>query len=129
MEVGILDSTRLLNVISILLLVAFLAVLASVRRERIRVEYSVSWLLAAGSLLVLSRWQWFRTWLAGVFGVGNGALALILLAGCAFLVVVYRLSIRISGLRDSNVKLAQQLAILQLRLEMLDEENKTEPTE
>ena len=129
MEVGVLDSTRLLNVISVLLLIAFLAVLASVRRERIRVEYSVSWLLAAGSLLLLSRWQWFQDWLAGMLGVGNGAFALILLAGCAFLVVVYRLSIRISGLRDSNIKLAQQLAILQLRLEVLDEKDKAKPAE
>ena len=129
MEVGVLDAARLLNVISVLLLIAFLAVLASVRRERIRVEYSVSWLLAAGSLLVLSRWRWFQDWLAGALGVANGALALILLAGCAFLVVVYRLSIRISGLRDSNIKLAQQLAILQLRLEVLDEKNKSEPSE
>ena len=129
MEVGILDSTRLLNVISLLLLIAFVAVLASVRRERIRVEYSVSWLLAVGSLLLLSRWRWFQDWLASSLGVANGAVALILLAGCAFIVVVYRLSIRISGLRDSNIKLAQQLAILKLRLEVLDEKNKTEPTE
>jgi hypothetical protein len=125
MEVGVLDSERLLNAISIVLLVAFLAVLAAVRRERIRVEYSVSWLLAVGSLLLLSRWRWFHGWLAGVLGVGD-AFALLLLAGGAFVVVVYRLSIRISALRDSNIKLAQQLAILQLRVEMLDEKDKPE---
>jgi hypothetical protein len=38
-----------------------------------------------------------------------------------FLVVLYRLSIRISGLRDSTIKLAQRVAILELRLEILDE--------
>jgi hypothetical protein len=130
MEVGVLVNTgRLLNVFSLLLLVAFLGVLASVRREWIRVEYSVSWLLAVGSLLFLSRWRWLHEWLAIFVGVGNGAFALILVAGCAFLVVVYRLSIRISGLRDSNIKLAQQLAVLQLRLEILDEKNKTAATE
>ena len=121
-----LDSGRFLNVISLLLLVAFLWVLGSVRRERIRVEYSVSWLLAAGSLLALSRWRWFHQWLAGALGVDQPPLALLLLIGCAFVVVVYRLSMRISALRDSNIKLAQQLAILVLRLEMLDEKNDPE---
>ncbi len=123
MEVGVLDSERLLNAISVVLLIAFFAVLTAVRRERIRVEYSVSWLLAVGSLLLLSRWRWFHGWLAELLGVED-AFALLLLAGCAFVVVVYRLSIRISGLRDSNIKLTQQLAILQLRVEMLDEKDK-----
>jgi hypothetical protein len=124
MEVGVLDSERLLNVISGLLLVAFVWVLASVRRERIRVEYSVSWLLAAGSLLVLSRWSALNQRLAQAIGLGDAALALILVTGGVFLIVLYRLSIRISGLRDSNVKLAQRIAILELRLEISDEKNK-----
>ena len=32
-------------------------VLASVRREHIRAEYSVSWLVAGVTLLILSRWH------------------------------------------------------------------------
>lgn len=124
MEVAVLNSERLLNVISAMLLVGFIWVLASVRRERIRVEYSVSWLLAAGSLLVLSRWRTLNQWLADALGVGDAALALVLVTGGAFLVVLYRLSIRISGLRDSNIKLAQRVAILELRLETVDEKSK-----
>ncbi len=126
MEVGVLNSGRLLDVISVAMVVAFLWVLASVRREHIRVEYSVSWLLAAGSLLVVARWTALNRWLAQVLGVGDPALALILVAGAAFLVVVYRLSIRISGLRDANIKLAQRVAILELKLETLDEAGKAE---
>jgi hypothetical protein len=126
MEVGVLDSGRLLNVISVAMLVAFLWVLASLRREHIRVEYSVSWLLAAGSLFVLARWSSLNHWLARELGVGDPAFALILVAGGAFLAVLYRLSIRISGLRDANIKLAQRVAILELRLETLDEESKFE---
>lgn len=124
MEVGVLDSGRLLNVIGVALLLAFGWVLASLRREHIRVEYSVSWLLAAGLLLALSRWTTLNRWLAGALGVGDPALALLLIAGGVFLVVLYRLSIRISGLRDSNIKLAQRVAILELRLESTDEKDK-----
>lgn len=126
MEVGVLNSGRLLDVLSVALAVAFLWVLASVRREHIRVEYSVSWLLAAGSLLVVARWTALNRWLAQALGVGDPAFALILVAGAVFLVVVYRLSIRISGLRDANIKLAQRVAILELKLETLDEASKAE---
>ena len=126
MEVGVLDSGRLLNVISAVLLLAFVWVLSSLRREHIRVEYSVSWLLAAGALLVLARWTALNQWLAQMLGVGDAAVAVILIGGAVFLAVLYRLSIRISGLRDANIKLAQRVAILELRLETLsDEERKS----
>src|SRR5262249_13860974 len=53
--VGRLEMDRLLNVTAGLSVVLLIVVLASVRRAHIRVEYSVSWLLAAVSMLVLSR--------------------------------------------------------------------------
>ena len=46
---------RLLNVTTVLSIVLLVMVLVSVRRAHIRVEYSVSWLLAAAAMLVLSR--------------------------------------------------------------------------
>ena len=50
-------------------------------------------------------------------------------AGAVFVMVLYRLSLRISGLKDSNIKLAQRVAILEYRLESLgekmDEKSKT----
>ena len=46
---------RLLHVTTILSIVLLVLVLISVRRAHIRVEYSVSWLLAAVAMLVLSR--------------------------------------------------------------------------
>ena len=46
---------RLLNVTTALSLVLIVIVLISVRRAHIRVEYSVTWLVAAAAMLVLSR--------------------------------------------------------------------------
>ena len=45
---------RLLNALTVLSGLLLLLVLASVRRAHIRVEYSVSWLLAAAALLILN---------------------------------------------------------------------------
>ena len=43
-----------------------------------------------------------------------------------FLVVLYRLSLRISDLKDHNIALAQKLAILEYRHNALHEEHRTE---
>ena len=92
-------------------------VLASVRRAHIRVEYSVSWLLAGLILLVLSRWHALQDWLSAALGVNDAPLALMIVAGAVFLVVLYRLSLIISRLKDSNIALTQRVAILEFHLQ------------
>src|SRR5260221_15966 len=49
------DVDRLMDIMTGLSLLLIVLVLASVRRAHIRVEYSVSWLIGAAALLVLSR--------------------------------------------------------------------------
>ena len=112
---------RLLNVMTLLSLGLIVLVLLSVRRSHIRVEYSVSWLGAAAVLLVLSRSRGLLEWLAVLLGLGDGPLALVMLAFCVFLVVFYRFSVVISGLKDANIALTQRVAILEFQLRALDE--------
>jgi hypothetical protein len=94
-----------------------LIVLFSVRRAHIRVEYSVSWLMAAITLFVASRNSRFLQFLANLMGISSPPGALIAFALCVFLVVFYRFSVRISDLKDANIALAQRLAILEYRLQ------------
>ena len=115
---------RLLNVMAIFSLLLIGLVLASVRRAHIRVEYSVAWLTAAAALLALSRWRALDERLAQALGTSDAAVALLVASGAVFLVVLYRLSMRISGLKDSNIKMAQRVAILEYKLESLDEKVK-----
>ncbi len=46
-----------------------------------------------------------------------------MLAGAVFLFVLYRFSLMISDLKDSNIALTQRVAILEFRLESSDEKN------
>jgi hypothetical protein len=115
---------RLLNIMTLVSVLLIGFVLASVRRAHIRVEYSVSWLLAGLVLLVLSRWHGLREWLTVSLGVNDAPLALMIVAGAVFLVVLYRLSLIISRLKDSNIALTQRVAILEFHLTALDEKNK-----
>src|SRR5215468_8876964 len=103
---------RLLNVTTGLSILLLGLVLFSVRRAHIRVEYSVSWLLAAAAMLVLSRaygaLEIVRRW----SGLPDTPLTL-------FLLMFFRFSVIISHLRDDNIAMAQRVAILEYHLRQL----------
>lgn len=92
-------------------------VLDAVRSRRLREEYSFLWLLIAGTLLVISAWDApliaITRMLGGVLPVN-----ILFFAGLVFLVVVSLFySIRISELNNQVKELAQELALLKLRVE------------
>ena len=116
---------RMLDVMAIFSLLLAGLVLISVRREHIRVEYSVSWLVAAIALLILSRWQDLVRRIPAWIGVSDTALAMLIVSGGVFVLVLYRLSMIISRLKDSNIALIQKMAILEFNMESLHEKVKT----
>ena len=109
----------LLNVTTVLSVVLLALVLISVRRAHIRVEYSVSWLLASVAMLLLSRSRPVLDYLTRRFGIPDTPLTLFLIAGSIFLIMFFRFSIIISHLRDDNIALAQRVAILEYHLQTL----------
>jgi hypothetical protein len=116
---------RLMNALSVFSIVLLVIVLRSVRREHIRVEYSVSWLAAAVLLLILSVNHSLVQWLGSFLGVPNSPLAVLMVVFCIFLVVFYRFSVRVSALKDSNIALTQRLAILEYQVKSSNEQQKT----
>ncbi len=118
--------TGLLNFLTGLSVLLIVMVLVSVRRSHIRAEYSVSWFGAALTLLVLSRSNPLLHWVAGILGIPSPPMALMMLVGCLFLLVLFRLSVIISALRDANIALAQRLAILEYHVESAHAEGKAQ---
>ncbi len=110
---------RLLNVTTALSIVLLIVVLISVRRAHIRVEYSVTWLLAAAAMLILSRARPALDLFRRMTGLPDTPLTLFLLGAGVFLVMFFRFSVIISHLRDDNVALAQRVAILEFHLHNL----------
>jgi hypothetical protein len=115
----------LLNFLTGLSLVLIVMVLISVRRSHIRVEYSVSWFGAALTLLLVTRSEIVMSRIAGMLGMTAAPLALITVAGCLFLILLFRLSVLISALKDANIALAQRVAILEFHLHSIDEKIQT----
>ena len=112
---------RLLNFTTGMSVLLIALVLASVRRAHIRVEYSVSWLAASVAILVLSRSRRVLEAIAAQLGITYPPLALMLLAGCVFVVIFFRFSVIISKLKDDNIALAQKVAILEYHLQAIHE--------
>jgi hypothetical protein len=110
---------RLLHVTTVLSVVLLVMVLISVRRAHIRVEYSVSWLLAALSMLLLSRSRPVLDYITAHTGIPDTPLTLFLISGSLFLIMFFRFSIIISHLRDDNIALAQRVAILEYHIQSL----------
>ena len=115
---------RLLNVTAVLSVVLVIVVLASVRRAHIRVEYSVSWLLAAVAMLVLSRNYTALEVLRHWSGLPDTPLTLFLFIGGVFLLMFFRFSIIMSHLRDDNIAMAQRVAILEFYIQGLKKNEK-----
>jgi hypothetical protein len=113
---------RLLNVTTGLSVILLLLVLFSVRREHIRVEYSLSWLIAACAMLILSRVRPLLDAIRGLIGLPDSPLALFLIGSGVFLIMFFRFSVIVSSLRDDNIALAQRLAILEFRLKSVETE-------
>lgn len=97
-------------VFSVLLL---LQIIRAVRREHIRVEYSMAWFGASILLLILSVYEPAIAWLSVFLGVSNPSFVLIPIAGLLFLFTFFRTSIQISELKDNNILLAQKISILE----------------
>ena len=110
---------RLLNVTTIVSVILLVTILLSVRRAHIRVEYSVTWLLATAAMLILSLVHPLLDGFRNLVGLPDSPLTLFLPAGGAVLIMLFRFSVIISHLRDDNIALAQRLAILEYHLQHL----------
>jgi hypothetical protein len=107
------DMERLLYSVTALSVVLILLVFVSLRRAHIRVEYSVTWLVAGFALLILSRSEGALEGAREFLGLSEAPIALLLIIGGVFLIMFYRFSLVISRLRDDNIALAQRVAILE----------------
>ena len=90
-----------------------LQIIRSVRREHIRVEYSMAWFGAATLLLALSLSQTALDWLSRLLGVDDSSFVLLVVAGVLFLFTFFRFSVEVSELKDHNILLSQKVGLLE----------------
>jgi hypothetical protein len=99
-----------------------LVVLELVRRRRLKEEYSLLWLLTAVVLLALSLWSSSLDWIAKIVGIFYPPTALFVVGFGFVLLLLLYFSTIISKLSGENNNLTQQIAILDWRVQQLEEQ-------
>ena len=109
-----MEQIRIVTIVFCLLLL--FQIVRSVRREHIRVEYSMAWFGVAVLLLGLCLSKTALDWLSWAIGIYDSPLVLLVVAGVLFLFIFFRSSIQVSGLKDHNIVLAQKIGLLEWEL-------------
>lgn len=104
----------------------FLFVLEIVRRGVLKEKYSILWLASFSVLIVLSLWRDLLDILAGWVGIFYPPSFLFLLAFLFLLMIVLHFSIVISRLTEKNKRLAQDLGLLKMKVELLENKDESE---
>jgi len=107
------------SIASVLLL---LVVLELIRGRRLKERYALMWLATGVVLLALSVWRGGLNTIAGWLGVGYPPAILFAVATLFVIVVLLDYSTVLSRLSDQNTLLAQELALLRRRLEVVEGE-------
>lgn len=111
---------QLLRVFMVSSLILVFVVLRSIRRQHVRVEYSVSWLIAAIIVFALSWMPWLLRRITALLGLNDDSTTLFFLVFLVFLGVFYRFSAILSDLKDMNIALSQKVALLEYQVRSRD---------
>lgn len=103
-------------------LVVLYAVLSFVRKEHLRVEYSILWVATALGMLLFASSPRLLWWFSRLVGIYYPPSALFLLFSVFYLVLLFHLSIIVSRNKEHNKRLTQAIGLLQWRVEKLERE-------
>ncbi len=108
--------TRFSLVLALLGALLALSVLRAIRREIVRVEYSLVWLSGAALFVFLVLQSDWMIGLTRFVGLDSPALAIVLMAVTLLAFVCFHYAMILSRLRDDNIALVQRVAMLEFHL-------------
>ena len=101
--------------------ILILIVLELIRGRRLKERYALLWIVTGLVLLVLSAWRGGLNTIAGWLGVAGYPPAILFAAAIMFVIaVLLHYSTVLSRLTDDNVLLAQEVALLRARLDVIE---------
>jgi hypothetical protein len=99
-----------------------LVIFELIRSRRLQERYALLWLVTGGVILFLSVWRDALRLVAEQIGIAYPPSALFVLGFFFILVVLLHYSTVISELSERNVRLAQDIALVEERLRMHEQE-------
>lgn len=95
----------------------FISVIELIRKGVLKERYALLWLFSSIVLIFFSISRYTLDFFAGLLGVYYPPSLLFLLAFVFLLLINLHFSVVLSGLTDKNKRLAQEIGILQLKIE------------
>ncbi len=119
-----MDSFSLrIQIISIIVSVALLIfAVRLIVKGKLRAEYAIFWIAVTTCLVLFSFWRDGLQFFSDLFGVYDAPNLVFLVALFGVFVYLLHFSIVISLLKEKNKNMAQDLALMKQKLEMLDKE-------
>lgn len=107
-----------IQLVSILASLSFLYLVGKlIRKGRLREEYAIIWIVGTIALILFSFWRDGLEQAAHLFGVFDAPNLAFSAATFAILIYLLHLSLVVSRLHEENKKLAQTIALLNVRKE------------
>lgn len=100
-------------------LLIILLVVHLIRHKQLRVEYSIVWLFGSSLLIFFSVWRDFLDIVADFLGIFYAPALLLLIAILVGTLGFLHFSVKMSKQAEYNKKMAQEVALLQHRVEEL----------
>jgi hypothetical protein len=114
---------RVAVVASIAAVIFLIVIFELIRSRRLQERYALLWLITGGVILLLSVWRDALRLVAEQIGIAYPPSALFVVGFLFILVVLLHYSTVISELAERNVRLAQDIALLEERLRMHERES------
>lgn len=92
-------------------------VLYCVYRGKLREAYALIWILAAIGMIVLSLPTFLLTFLASMLGIQTPAFALLLCLLCGMLLLLFQITLVISGHNEKINRLMQEITLLREKID------------
>jgi len=118
---------QILSVIGSLTFLVFIIFLIRIRR--LKEEYAILWLFFGGVFLFLSIFRKSLEFISSLLGIAYPPAALFLILILAVITILIHFSLVVSKMKDKQRQLAQQLALLDVRLKKPSEDADHKPSE
>lgn len=114
-----------MNIISRILsislsLILILIIFELIRRRKLKEKYAILWLVTGSVILIFAIYDRFLFWIISLLGIQlpiNGLLFL----GIFFIIIInLHFSLVISSLSEQNKKIAQKLALLEIKIKNIE---------
>lgn len=106
-------SLKLQIILLVVLLIVMFLLIRQVKRKKLDLKYTLSWLLLVIVLIILTCFPKLLTILAEFLGITSPINMIFFCGFCFSLVIIYTLTIAISKMADNIRCLAQKIALLE----------------